>query len=271
VDTTSGGTRRKKKQASVAVDGAGRIAEEIGSAIVAGVYKPDELVPGEIELCRRYGASRSVVREAFKLLSAKGLIASRRRTGTRARPREAWNTLDADVLAWRLKSGHAEPKFVFDVLQARAVVEPAAAAMAARSHTRSTLAAIEEAFAEMERTAHDAALYADPDIRFHKAVLAATDNDVMIAFGALTEAALGMFVRIASRHPGAPGASLPLHRSILAAIRRRDAEGAHAAMMALLERTSRNVERNVARDGGTDPRKKPRGRRIVVDTRRALL
>lgn len=270
MNKTSDGRRRKKAWTSVAIDGAGRIAEEIGSAIVAGVYKPDELVPGEIELCRRYGASRTVVREAFKLLSAKGLIASRKRAGTRARPREAWNTLDADVLAWRLKSGHLEPKFVFDVLHVRAVVEPAAAAMAARSHTPETLAAIEKAFAEMERTAHDAALYAAPDIRFHKAVLAATGNDVMVAFGALTEAALGVFVRIASRHAGAPGASLPLHRAILAAIRRRDAEGAHAAMMTLLERTSRNIERNVSAES---PKKSRRAgtRRIVLDARRPLL
>ena len=118
------------------LDGAQRIAEEIGAAIVAGRYAPDTLVPGEIELGRRYGASRTVVREALKLLSAKGLIASRKRSGTRARPREAWNMLDADVLAWRLRDGRAEPKFVSDLLHVRAVVEPAAAAMAARRHCR---------------------------------------------------------------------------------------------------------------------------------------
>ena len=65
------------------------------------------------------------------------------------------------------------------------------------------------------------------------------------AFGALIEAALAIFVRIASRHAGAPAPSLPLHRAILDAIRRRDAEAAQAAMIALLARTSRNVERNV--------------------------
>ena len=227
------------------VGGAQRIAEEIGAAILAGVYPPGELVPGEIDLCHRFGASRTVVREAFKLLSAKGLIASRKRAGTRVRVREQWHVLDADVLAWRLKSGEAEPKFVFDLLHARAVIEPAAAAMAARSHRRETFKAIEEAFAEMELAAHDAARFAEPDMRFHKAILTATDNDVMVAFGALIEAALTMFVRIASRHAGAPAPSVPLHRAILEAIRRRDAEGAHAAMMALLDRTSRNVERNV--------------------------
>lgn len=238
---------------STQIGGAARIAEKLGAAILTGVYRPQELVPGEIELCGRFGASRTVVREALKLLAAKGLIVSRRRTGTLVRPREAWHMLDEDVLAWRLKDGEAEPKFVFDLLHARAVVEPAAAAMAARNHTATTLSAIETAFADMERTAHDAALFAEPDMRFHKAILTATDNDVMMAFGALIGAALGMFVRIASRHPGAPGPSVPLHRAILEAIRRRDVEGAHAAMMALLDRTSRNVERNVA----TAARRKP--------------
>lgn len=239
--TAAASARRKESRTAA-------IAAELGAAIVAGVYKSDELVPGELELSRRFGASRTVVREAFKLLSAKGLIASRKRSGTRARPREAWHMLDADVLAWRL-NGKTEPKFVFDLLHVRAVVEPAAAAMAARHHTPATLRAIEKAFADMAAAAHDAVLFADPDIRFHKAVLAATDNDVMVAFGALTEAALGVFVRVASRHAGAPAPSVPLHRAVLEAIRRRDAEGAHAAMMALLARTARNLERNVRRHG----------------------
>ena len=248
--TATASARRKESRTAA-------IAAELGAAIVAGVYRPDELVPGEVELSRRFGASRTVVREAFKLLSAKGLIASRKRSGTRARPREAWHMLDADVLAWRLKSGQAEPKFVFDLLHVRAIVEPAAAAMAARSHTAATLAAIETAFAGMERAGHDAVLFADPDIRFHKAILAATDNDVMMAFGALTEAALGVFVRVASRHAGAPAPSVPLHRAVLDAIRRRDAEGAHAAMMALLDRTARNVERNVGRPRASRRAPKP--------------
>jgi DNA-binding FadR family transcriptional regulator len=238
------------------IGGAQRIAERLGTAILNGVYQPNRLVPGEIELSRRFGASRSVVREAFKLLSGKGFIASRRRAGTYVRPREDWHMLDADVLAWRLKDGKAEPKFVLDLLLARAVVEPAAAAMAARAHTPQTLGAIETAFADMERTAHSAPLFAEPDIRFHKAILTATGNDVMVAFGALIEAALGVFVRIASRHPEAPAPSVPLHRAILEAIRRRDAEGAHAAMLALLDRTSGNVRRNVRQNDRHGARRK---------------
>jgi GntR family galactonate operon transcriptional repressor len=139
------------------------------------------------------------------------------------------------------------------------VIEPAAAAMAARNHTPQTLRAIEEAFAEMELAAHDAARFAEPDIRFHKAILTATGNDFFVAFGALTEAALGVFVRIATRHPEAPTPAVPMHGAILDAIRRRDADGAHEAMVALLDRTTRNVERNVkatgSRRSGNRPRK----------------
>lgn len=242
MSTTSTSTNRAR------LGGAARIAENIGSAIVAGRYLPDELVPGELELSRRFGASRPVVREALKLLSAKGLIDSRKRTGTRARPRASWHMLDADVLAWRLKDGKAEPKFVADLLQARTVIEPAAAAMAARCRTPKALKAIEAAFADMENAARDPVLFAEPDIRFHRAILAATDNDFIAAFGALIEIALGAFVHIASRHPGAPGPSVPLHRAILDAIRRKDEEGAQAAMLALLDRTARNVKRNVRRN-----------------------
>lgn len=248
------------------IGGAARIAEKLGAAILAGIYRPHALVPGEMELCRRFDASRTVVREALKLLAAKGLIASRKRAGTYVRAREDWHMLDADVLAWRLKDGNAEPKLVFDLMHARAVIEPAAAAMAAHSHTPATLAPIEAAFADMERTAHSAALFAEPDVRFHKAILTATDNDVMTAFGALIEAALGIFVHVATRHPGAPAPSVPLHGAVLQAIRRRDAEGAHAAMMALLDRTARNIERNVGRNVERASRK---GRRTKARQTRA--
>ena len=54
-----------KIRPSTAVGGAARIAGKLGAAILGGTYKPHDLVPGEIELCRRFGASRTVVREAF--------------------------------------------------------------------------------------------------------------------------------------------------------------------------------------------------------------
>ena len=74
----------------------------------------------------------------------------------------------------------------------------------------------------------------------------------------MKRAALGIFVDVATRHPGAPAPSVPLHGAVLEAIRRRDAEGAHRAMMALLDRTARNVERNVASNVAGGRRRKAR-------------
>src|SRR6202046_2671841 len=79
------------------------IANQIGIAIVTGVYSADNPIPIEAELCREYGASRSVLREAVKMLTAKGLLGARPRQGTWVQPEESWNLLDPDVLRWLLE------------------------------------------------------------------------------------------------------------------------------------------------------------------------
>ena len=74
------------------------IANHIGIAIVTGVYSADNPIPIEAELCRQYGASRPVLREAVKMLTAKGLLGARPRRGTWVQPEDKWNLLDPDVL-----------------------------------------------------------------------------------------------------------------------------------------------------------------------------
>ena len=75
----------------------------IGVAIVTGVYSTNNPLPIESELCRQYNASRTVVREAVKMLTAKGLVGARPRLGTRVEPESNWNLLDPDVLGWLLE------------------------------------------------------------------------------------------------------------------------------------------------------------------------
>ena len=79
------------------------IAHELGVAIVTGVYSGDNPIPIEAELCRKYDASRPVLREAVKMLTAKGLLRARPRQGTWVQPEEHWNLLDPDVLRWLLQ------------------------------------------------------------------------------------------------------------------------------------------------------------------------
>src|ERR1700710_2787209 len=72
----------------------------LGRRILGGVYKPGDMLPREDELCAQFGVSRTSLREAVKVLSAKGLFEGRRRVGVRVRPREEWSLLDPAVLSW---------------------------------------------------------------------------------------------------------------------------------------------------------------------------
>ena len=105
------------------------IVHDLGIAIIKGKYSPDDMFP-EVELCETYGVSRTVLREAVKMLTAKGLIGSRPRQGTRVLPESQWNLLDPDVLRWLL-----ERKFSIELLieftEVRLAIEPKAAARAA--------------------------------------------------------------------------------------------------------------------------------------------
>jgi DNA-binding FadR family transcriptional regulator len=76
------------------------IANNLGVAIVTGTYSADNPIPIEAALCRQFDASRTVLREAVKMLTAKGLLGSRPRLGTWVQPEEEWNLLDPDVLGW---------------------------------------------------------------------------------------------------------------------------------------------------------------------------
>ncbi len=217
-----------------------RLARSLGEAILGGTYQPGDALPGELELAQKYGVSRTLIREALKSLAAKGLIESRKKAGTRVRPRSEWQLFDPHVLAWRLETG-AEEKLALDLLQMRAALEPAAAAAAARSQNAPAIDAIAAAFEQMELTAHDRSEFAEPDLRFHKAILAASGNEFMVAFGSIIEAALRAFLGLSMRHPGAPAPSVPLHGEVLKAITAGDAAGAEKAMHALLDRTRKNI------------------------------
>ena len=76
------------------------VAEDIGARILKGEFAPGTLLPNEAEWCQAYKVSRTAVREAIRMLAAKGLVASRPKIGSRVEPRERWNLLDRDVLGW---------------------------------------------------------------------------------------------------------------------------------------------------------------------------
>jgi len=149
-----------------------QVVHELGRRIVGGACVPGQALPNEEDLCRELGVSRTAIREAVKVLAAKGLVESRPRIGTRVRPTLAWNLLDPDVLAWRCAT-LPDPHFVQQLTEMREIIEPASAALAARNRTQAQLRRIEDAYAAMAAspTIDD---WVGADLEFHSAILDAT-------------------------------------------------------------------------------------------------
>ena len=227
------------------------VAREIANLIVTGVWREGLTLPREIELASQFAVSRTSIRESLSILKAKGLIAARQKAGTHVRERINWNMLDAELLEWTLAQRPTE-EFARQLLEVRRIVEPEACAICATRGSDSDLARIERAYRDMDAAGMDRQAYSDPDLRFHRAILTATGNDFLIAFGATVEAALRMSFELSTLNPGAPRNSLPYHRAILDQIWARNPEGARRAMHELMNLTERNIVSALSRRRNAD-------------------
>jgi DNA-binding FadR family transcriptional regulator len=212
-----------------------REVEDLGSRIVRGELRPGDPFPNEADLGREFGASRSVIREAVKSLAAKGLLESRTRTGIRVLPASHWNLLDLDVLGWRY--GAMEPHAFFrELFEIRLMIEPEASALAAERASAGEIDAIANAFAVMataqaERTTEDAIM---ADLDFHRAILSAAHNDLLMQMGKLIGVGLLVSYRISTGHYTL---FLGRHQDVLTAIRKRRPDTARKMMERLLSET----------------------------------
>ena len=165
------------------------LAGKLGREIVGGTYPPGSLLPNAIEMCARFSVSRTALREAYSMLTAKALIVARPKVGTRVRPKADWNMLDPEVLAWHMQTVPTED-FVDDLFVLRQMIEPAAAALAASERSRATIDRIAAAYADMERFKDGAGDLIAADLQFHLAILEATGNHFIGALGGLIHASL---------------------------------------------------------------------------------
>lgn len=205
------------------------IVEELGQAVVTQTYSDDDPFPIEAELCKQFGASRTVLREAVKMLTAKGLLSARPRQGTWVEPESNWNLLDPDVLRWLL-----ERKFSLDLLaeftEVRMGIEPTAAMMAARTATPESLAPVHHAIERMRAAAKGEDDPLASDIAFHVAILHATGNRFYSQLEGVISAALQISIRLTNSVKGVPQADVNLHKKVLDAIEAGEAQKARTAM-----------------------------------------
>lgn len=210
------------------------IVEELGQAIVCGTYSDHNPFPIEAELCEQYEVSRSILREAVKMLTSKGLLRARPRQGTWVQPESSWNLLDPSVLGWLLNR-----KFSIELLieftEIRRVIEPQAAEYAAKRGSAESLARIEEGVARMEaaeRGEDDPLL---SDIAFHVAILEASENRFFRELKDLTKTALKISIRFTNQYKGVPLGSVEDHRKVAKAIRDKNHKAARRHMSSLLD------------------------------------
>lgn len=212
----------------------GAIAHKLGTAILSGQYAPGDTLSGEVAFAEELEVSRSAYREAIQVLTAKGLVESRPKAGTRVLPRHRWNLLDPEVLAWAF-TGEPDIQFVRDLFELRAIVEPAAARLAATRRDRNDLKRMKDALASMRRhtLATDAGRAADRD--FHSAILHATRNDALLVLTASIGAAVNWTTQYKQRARALPRNPIPDHVRVYDAIVAGDGTAAADAMRLLIE------------------------------------
>ncbi len=216
------------------------LAAGIGRRILDGTYPPGSLLPNEAEWGQMFGASRTAVREAIRTLNGKGLLVSRPKIGSRVEPRERWNLLDRDVMAWH-RAALDERTFLLSLQEIRRILEPGAAVLAAARRSPAQLAALERAFTDMQSAEVSSEAMVEADVRFHLALLAAANNELLVPFGIVIEQALASMFAYTTSHAVHPEQLLPLHAAVLRAVASQSPEAARKAVTALLDDTDETL------------------------------
>ena len=213
------------------------IANDIGIAVVTGAYSAANPIPVEAELCKQYGASRTVLREAVKMLTAKGLLGARPKRGTWVDDEDSWNLLDPDVLRWLL-----ERKFSMSLLveftQIRLAVEPVAA----------TLNLLRDQAQRMQAADRGLDNPLESDIAFHVAVLRASSNRFFAQLSDLIATALRFSISMTNRYKGVRLASVADHKKVADAILAGKADRAGAAMHSLIQEALDLIRKRMAEE-----------------------
>ncbi|MDU5488131.1 MAG: FadR/GntR family transcriptional regulator [Serratia liquefaciens] len=208
------------------------LAEKLGQQILAGDYQAGSILPGEMELGEQFGVSRTAVREAVKMLAAKGMLLPRPRIGTRVMPQSQWNFLDQDLLTWWMTKENFD-QVMQHFLILRTSLEPQACSLAAANASTQQTARLAELMAEM-RALHvqfDREHWIQVDTQFHQLIYEASGNPFLTSFANLFSSVYQSYFRAIT---GNEVIKLQNHQAIVDAILAGDGARALAACQVLL-------------------------------------
>ncbi|MEV7178857.1 FCD domain-containing protein [Kitasatospora sp. NPDC093679] len=211
----------------------GRLLADLGPAIAGGEIPEGAVLRAE-ELEGRFQVSRTVVREAVRILESMRMVAPKRRVGITVRPKSEWDVFDPLVIRWRL-AGADRAAQLRSLGSLRVAVEPAAAALAAVHASDDDRRELSALAVELTVTARAADLetFLAHDIAFHAIVLRASGNEMFAHLKDTVGAVLtGRTEHHLMPHQPRPYA-VQLHREVAEAICAGDA--------ALAERSMRTI------------------------------
>lgn len=205
-----------------------RVLESLGPAITAGDYPPGTILRTD-ELEQRFDVSRTVIREAIRVLESMQLVTSRRRVGVTVRPTEEWNVYDPRVIGWRL-AGRDRPRQLRSLTVLRSAIEPVAAGLAAQHATPEQCARLTEEAMGMVATSRGQQLdaYLVHDMAFHRVVLTASGNEMFARLGDVVAAVLTGRTQHRVMFTDPDPAAVTLHVQVAEAVRTGDAARAES-------------------------------------------
>lgn len=229
-----------------------RVLDLLGMAVCSG-----EMVPGEVirieELEERFGVSRTVVREALRVLDSMGMVRSRRRVGVQIQPSSEWNLYDPQVIRWRLASPRRIAQ-LRSLTELRSAVEPEAARLAAIRGPLEGASDLMGLAGKLWAAGHEGDLdrFLELDVEFHSVVLASSGNEMFAKLTTLVAEVLAGRTHqgLMPAHPHVE--ALQLHVDVANAIQRGSPDDAQRAMRAIMERTMLEMSAVWDRDSESD-------------------
>jgi DNA-binding FadR family transcriptional regulator len=204
----------------------GRVLDTLGPAITAGEYPAGSVLRTD-ELAQHFEVSRSVMREAVRVLESMHLVESRRRVGVTVRPESEWNVYDPQVIRWRL-AGADRPRQLRSLTVLRSAIEPVAAGLAARNATAEQCAELTECALGMVANSrgHRLKAYLFHDVAFHRVILGASGNEMFARLGDVVAEVLSGRTHHDVMFEDPDPSAVTLHVQLAEAVREGDADRA---------------------------------------------